>query len=350
MMLIPPPGEQSRLDAHFVRTLRQLHSSSPPRLGAAQTRARARHLERLDVYRQRGVFPKNRRFLGRALPHFIDESGTRCAMAHLIEATDGAPKDLVQYVARERNFARIHALADISELVLWLEANGLTLEEAAMIQPEYCGSPAENCVCQSVSYQGLVRGTADTATTHMTVDAIHGPVTGVALGDVLALATNVDVPIEANDIVFAAVYTTGTDGGLGASPKFKATSTSSVVVIHENVCSFPQVASIPGPVPYDVLTQALSASSVGACEQVLAEHDPDWKAEQGGIDCLGGTGGTGATGGGGATGGSGGTEATGTPSDGGCNVSASGGLGPTAIVVLSTALVLQLSRRRQRAP
>lgn len=109
-----------------------LHTRPPSNLSPVQRRARGVHLERLDLYRRRRVFPKNRRFPGLFVPHFIDAEGTRCAMGQLIALSGG--RDVVQYVASERNYARVRELADIPELVAWLEANGLTLEEAGRIQ------------------------------------------------------------------------------------------------------------------------------------------------------------------------------------------------------------------------
>lgn len=78
--------ELARLNTHFVRVLRSLEESPPPRLSRAQRRARSTHLGRLEQYRRHARFPKNRRFPGKYLPHFIDDAGTRCAMGHLIEA------------------------------------------------------------------------------------------------------------------------------------------------------------------------------------------------------------------------------------------------------------------------
>lgn len=121
--------ELARLDSHFGRVLRRLHATGAAGLSPAQRRARATHLQRLSQYRERGVFPKNRRFPGRALPIFVDDAGTRCAMGHLIEPAGG--RELVSYVATERNTARIAELADIPELLAWLERNGLSADEAA---------------------------------------------------------------------------------------------------------------------------------------------------------------------------------------------------------------------------
>jgi hypothetical protein len=46
-------------------------------------------------------------------------------------------RDLVDKVAATRNNAYIPELANDPELVAWLEASGLSLEEAARIQPSY---------------------------------------------------------------------------------------------------------------------------------------------------------------------------------------------------------------------
>jgi hypothetical protein len=65
----------------------------------------------------------------------VDAAGTRCAIAHLIEAAgEGA---LVAEIARTRNNAWVREPADDPRVVAWLDANGLTLEEAARIQPSY---------------------------------------------------------------------------------------------------------------------------------------------------------------------------------------------------------------------
>ena len=109
----------------------------------------------LDAYRRRRVFAKNRDFPGRLVPHFVDAAGTRCAMGHLIEASGG--RDLVQYVARERNYARVRELRSVPELGAWLDANGISLDEAAQIQPSYCATVAANCLCREVGERDYCR-------------------------------------------------------------------------------------------------------------------------------------------------------------------------------------------------
>lgn len=106
-------------------------------------------LEALAEYRARGVFPQNLDLPDRKVPYFVDASGIRCAMAHLIEISGGGA--LVERIARTRNNATIHELADEPELVAWLGAAGLTLEEAATIQPSYCFEPNASCLCNANS-------------------------------------------------------------------------------------------------------------------------------------------------------------------------------------------------------
>ncbi len=65
-------------------------------------------------------------------------------MAHLIEASGGG--ELVARVARERNGAFMGELAGDPELVGWLDRNGISLAEAAAIQPRYEGDPPDDGV------------------------------------------------------------------------------------------------------------------------------------------------------------------------------------------------------------
>lgn len=239
-------------------------------------------------------------------------------MAHLIEGGTGALPDLVRYVASERNFDRIVTLADIPELCAWLESNGLTLEEAAMIQPSYCATPAESCVC-SVAAQGmLVRGLADEYGSSITVEDLYGTL-GVKVGDVLALSSHV----PANNIVFANVYSTGADAGMVAAPRFTAASETAWVLVG-STC--PLV--VPGPLPFGVLNDALS-QNITACSEVLVAYDPAWGVVSG-MNC--------------------GPEEPGAPSpgngdsDSGCSISG-GGAGGMAVLFASM-LVLRLLRRR----
>ena len=69
------------------------------------------------------------------MPYFRDGDGALCAMAYLIERS-GRP-DLVDRIARTRNNAFIAELANDPALRAWLDSVGLSVTEAARIQPTY---------------------------------------------------------------------------------------------------------------------------------------------------------------------------------------------------------------------
>ena len=71
----------------------------------------------------------------RATPIFRDPRGTLCAMAYLVDRSGRG--DLVDRVAATRNTEYIPRLADDPDLVAWLDSTGLSLAEAARIQPAY---------------------------------------------------------------------------------------------------------------------------------------------------------------------------------------------------------------------
>ncbi len=93
----------------------------------------------LRDYRNAGKFPENDRFANRAMPFFRDSHGTLCAMAYLVDRSGRG--DIVDHIAKTRNNAFIRELTDDPALVAWLNASGLTVDEAARIQPQYGGFP-----------------------------------------------------------------------------------------------------------------------------------------------------------------------------------------------------------------
>ena len=129
--------ERARVRAHLDSAERELRGERVADLTASQRAARARALDRLHEYWVRGVFPENTDFPGQFTPSFIDRNRARCAMAYLIEQS-GA-RALVAQVAATDNNARIPALKADPALVAWLHENGLTLADAARIQPTYGG-------------------------------------------------------------------------------------------------------------------------------------------------------------------------------------------------------------------
>lgn len=93
----------------------------------------------LDQYRRHGVFPHNHVVSDRRTNVFIDEHDTHCAVGYLMAKTGAG--DLARRIAETANLARIADLAADPELRDWLDRNGLSVLEAAMIQPTYGERP-----------------------------------------------------------------------------------------------------------------------------------------------------------------------------------------------------------------
>lgn len=142
-------AERARVAAHVAAGERAARTPGLANLDPLRALLRTLVLDELEDYHRRGVFPKNRDFPGERVPYFIDADGTRCAIAHLMEQS-GAPS-LVSRVAAERNHALVPAMADIQGVLAWLDAVGISVSEAARIQPTYGCYRAARTVCEGFS-------------------------------------------------------------------------------------------------------------------------------------------------------------------------------------------------------
>lgn len=132
--------ERERIRAHLARVEADLRAHPPAGLSEARRAARAARLDDLRAYAERGEFPRNRDYPDRLVPYFIDAEGVPCAMGHLVIASGHA--DFAEEIHENRNNAYIPEIAAADgRLARWLEANGMTLEEAARVQPSY-GPPS----------------------------------------------------------------------------------------------------------------------------------------------------------------------------------------------------------------
>ena len=131
--------EQVRLRAHFDSVLVELASRDVTSLDARRRRARGELRRWLTAYRDAGRFPLNDR-TPVTTPIFRDAHGTLCAMAYLVDRS--GRRDIVDRIARTRDYAYVADLADDTALVAWLDSVGLGTDEAARIQPAY--PPAED--------------------------------------------------------------------------------------------------------------------------------------------------------------------------------------------------------------
>jgi hypothetical protein len=128
-------AERSRLRTHFTVVERELLARDVSSLTTSQRAQRTNLVHLLRRYSAEGRFPANEHFPGQRIPYFRDAHGTLCAMAYLIESTGSG--ELVDHVARTRNNAYLPELTDEPGLGEWLDEHGLTVAEAARIQPTY---------------------------------------------------------------------------------------------------------------------------------------------------------------------------------------------------------------------
>jgi hypothetical protein len=131
--------EIARVRAHLERVERELRASTPADLDATQAANRAEVIRKLRQYIDAEQYPANR-ISEEMTPIFIDGDGARCALAALLEAS--GHQALVQRIARTQNLAYVEELKDDPELKAWLTEHGVTLIEAARIQPEYANTTA----------------------------------------------------------------------------------------------------------------------------------------------------------------------------------------------------------------
>jgi hypothetical protein len=149
----PVPGgsarsvDVQRLKSHFDSVDIELKSRDVATLLPSQRARRAELTSWLRDYRNAGQFPVNDKFES-PTPFFRDSKGTLCAMAYLIDRS--GRKDIVDKVEATRNTAYIAELADDPALIAWLDSSGLSVAEAARIQPAYGGFPDEPIRIQRV--------------------------------------------------------------------------------------------------------------------------------------------------------------------------------------------------------
>jgi hypothetical protein len=76
----PADGERARIQRHLAYVEATLRVETPAALPPERRAARERALAVLHEYWTAGVFPRNRDFLDRHVPYFIDDDGRACAV------------------------------------------------------------------------------------------------------------------------------------------------------------------------------------------------------------------------------------------------------------------------------
>ena len=153
--------EVARLRAHFDSVDAELRHAKALQLTPSQRTAKATLIGWLQEYRDAGKFPRNDQFPKLAMPFFRDGHGALCAMAYLIERS--GRRDLVDRIALTRNNAFIAELANDAELRAWLDSAGLSVNEAARIQPTYRPRVDETVVAQVVAQYDSAWNQRDTS-------------------------------------------------------------------------------------------------------------------------------------------------------------------------------------------
>ena len=148
--------EVARIHAHFDSVLIELQARDVTTLSAVQRARRAELVTTLRAYNARAIFPHNYDF-AQPTPYFIDrKTGTLCAVAHLMEST--GRRDLVDRIAGANNNVWVAELAGDSAVATWLDAQGITLAEAARIQVPYIVGEEPNQAVQQAKIVSYVAG------------------------------------------------------------------------------------------------------------------------------------------------------------------------------------------------
>ena len=152
-----PQGLERQLQRHFDVVIGLLLASTPHSIETALARLEMtddhtwsktertdrreklmsmRHLQlrRLAAYRDRGLFPLNEGQSVQPVPIFVDEHDAACAVGQLMRWS-GWDED-VSSISHTNNFVYV---PDVSRGPIneWILDSGLTIEEAALIQPAY---------------------------------------------------------------------------------------------------------------------------------------------------------------------------------------------------------------------
>ncbi|MCP4524192.1 MAG: hypothetical protein GY828_08290 [Candidatus Gracilibacteria bacterium] len=119
---------------HLNRTEGILRQVDTSHLSQSQIKNREKTLDNLQIYTEQGLFPNNTNIEGFA-PFFQGENKNLCAVGYLM-FQDENYKSYVNTVVNTDNNIKVMDIND-KTFTTWLDTNGLTKLEAAMIQPTY---------------------------------------------------------------------------------------------------------------------------------------------------------------------------------------------------------------------
>jgi hypothetical protein len=181
--------------------------------------------------------------------------------------------ELVRHIAHTDNDARVQALARLPELRAWLGAAGLSLDEAARIQPTYCYyTQADACFCEHTGLAGVALGTVvehSVGSVVARVDRIEGELPGLSVGDLREIALNGE-PALALGLQLFIGYSGESAGGAPALE-----NVGSLLSINGGAvtCAYDNQTA-RRPVSIDTAIEAFMARN--DCVGVLASDDSAW--------------------------------------------------------------------------
>lgn len=181
-------AERDRISSHLARVSERLRADPPSHLTPEQRAARVATLEWLYEYRANGVFPHNHVRPGARTPVFVDPHGTPCAVGYLLLRS--GEDDLVEEIVRTDNVVRVPELRDDPRLQRWLDDRGITLEEAALIQPWYGDPPPDIGVQNTSAYVPATVGLSIATAALVSYSAIAGSQSGTPLVDGLLVGAS----------------------------------------------------------------------------------------------------------------------------------------------------------------
>lgn len=273
--------ERARVRKHLTGA-EQFARRRAVQLDPLAARCRAILLQELARYRRRGHFPRHPGHTQEAVPQFIDARGTPCAVAHLMQITGQG--ELVRHIANTENDALVHTLARHREVRAWLDAAGLSLDEAARIQPSYCYYvEAAACFCSNEQESpapevpGVAVGTVtalEGLVLRIRVDRIGGAMPGLAVGDERELALDGREPSAVGSQLLLGYRF---DSDASAGPDLVRVHPQLTIDGDSVTCDY-NSATAERPVSVDTAVEALLASG-GHCINVLARDDSEWNIE-----------------------------------------------------------------------
>ncbi len=263
-------AEITRLREHFVGAIEMLLQGDVSTLSPERLARRRAVIDALIRYAVQGVFPRNT-YSEMPTPAFVDRSGSPCAVAILCELT--GDQVLIERIVSSQNLGRVVEFAKDASFVQWLDDNGLTLEEAARIQPAYCKLASQVCVCEPYDLKVVAVGTLQGSKVTVTQ---AWPANSIAIGAIVDVQPYVTMPATDGDKVLIA------GGALLQSPSFVvAYRMSSPDLVDTSTCNTEIMFTAPSTAPLSAFTSV--ANGQQTCLDSFA-YLPGWE----GVGAIGG--------------------------------------------------------------